>query len=270
MSFRDASDVIASGENLWRAELAENWDIVGNTNGGYMQAIAARASSLSVGGRDPVAVTGHFTRPGHTGPITIETEVVRHGRRFSVVRARMSQEDSIILETLGTYTEEATETEEILLSDIPPPEMPTPEQCLPVMPAPDGGPFPPPFVGELDMRVDSEMAGALLSGDAGSEALVRGWLRLKDGAELDPFSLILAADAFPPTAFAASLPVGWTPTLELTVHIRRPQAKGWLQCQFESHFITNGYIEEDGLVWDEDGRIVAQSRQLSLVSTSAS
>lgn len=269
MRFREATSVEAVEEGLWRANLAENWDIVGNTNGGYMQAISARASSMAVGGRDPVSVTGHFTRPGHTGQVTVETEVVRHGRRFSVVRARMTQDDSTILETLGTYADPAVHKDEILLSDVPPPDMPPPDRCLPIVPATEE-PFPPPIFGQLDIRVDPEFATGFFSGAVQSAPLVEGWFHLKEDEKLDPFALILSSDAFPPTAFAANFPIGWTPTLELTVHIRDPRAEGWLRCQFKSHFITGGYIEEDGLFWDEDDRLVAQSRQLALVSTSGS
>ena len=267
MKFRDATGVKAVGEGWWSASLAEDWDIVGNTNGGYMQAISARASSLSVGGRDPVSVTGHFTRPGRTGPVTIETEVVRHGRRFSVVRSRMIQGESIILETLGTYSEASTRDHEILLSDIPPADIPGPESCVPIVPAIEGS-FPPPIFGEIDVRIDPATAAGFSGETAQAAPLVAGWFHLKDDEELDPFALIFSSDAFPPTAFAANFPIGWTPTLELTVHVRAPRATGWIRCQFKSHFITGGFIEEDGLFWDEAGRLVAQSRQLALVSTS--
>jgi acyl-CoA thioesterase len=266
MRFRDATSVEAISDGLWSGNLAENWDIVGNTNGGYMQALAARAAGEAAGGRYPVSVTGHFTRPGHTGPVTIETEVVRSGRRFSVVRARMLQDDSIVLETLGTYLDPAAENSTSLLSDVPPPNLPAPEDCVRALPATDA-PFPPPLLGEIDLRIDPESAGAFL-GQPSGKALVEGWFRLNNNESLDPFTLIFTADAFPPTTFSANLPIGWTPTLELTVHVRVPRAKGWLRCQFQSHFITGGFIEEDGLFWDDTGRLVGQSRQLALVSTS--
>ncbi len=69
----------------------------------------------------------------------------------------------------------------------------------------------------------------------------------------------------PPTAFNARLPIGWTPTVELTAHIRARPAPGWLRCAFTTNYVTNGFLEEDGVIWDQAGTLVAQSRQLALV-----
>jgi hypothetical protein len=76
---------------------------------------------------------------------------------------------------------------------------------------------------------------------------------------------VLAADAFPPTAFNGDLPLGWTPTLELTVHVRRRPAPGWLRCINRTRFVSSGFLEMDGEVWDASGHLVVQSRQLALV-----
>ena len=94
---------------------------------------------------------------------------------------------------------------------------------------------------------------------------MRGWFRLRDGEPLDTVSLLCAADAFPPTIFNADLPVAWTPTVELTAHVRSRPEPGWLRCRFATHFITGGFLEEEGELWDASGRLVAQSRQLALV-----
>lgn len=65
--------------------------------------------------------------------------------------------------------------------------------------------------------------------------------------------------------FNADLPVAWTPTVELTAHIRGIPVPGWLRCAFTTRFVSGGYLEEDGEVWDLSGRLIAQSRQLALV-----
>ena len=85
------------------------------------------------------------------------------------------------------------------------------------------------------------------------------------GESLGSLGLLLATDAFPPTIFNADLPVAWTPTVELTAHIRANPAPGWLRCRFSTRFVSSGFLEEDGEVWDSTGRLVGQSRQLALV-----
>ncbi|NND04035.1 MAG: thioesterase family protein, partial [Acidimicrobiia bacterium] len=85
------------------------------------------------------------------------------------------------------------------------------------------------------------------------------------GEALDTLGLIVAADAFPPTIFNANLPVAWTPTIELTTHVRERPTGEWLRCSFNTRFITGGFLEEDGELWDENDRLIAQSRQLALL-----
>jgi hypothetical protein len=83
-----------------------------------------------------------------------------------------------------------------------------------------------------------------------------------DGREPDPLLLLLAVDALPPVTFELGLP-GWTPTLELTAHVRCRPAPGWLRIQVSNRTLSGGYLEEDAEVWDSEGRLVALSRQLA-------
>ena len=40
---------------------------------------------------------------------------------------------------------------------------------------------------------------------------------------------------------------------------------GWIQAEFWCHDLHDGRMVEDGALWDADGHLVAQSRQLALV-----
>jgi hypothetical protein len=89
---------------------------------------------------------------------------------------------------------------------------------------------------------------------------------MADHREPDPLLLLLAVDALPPVAFELGLP-GWTPTLELTAHVRARPAPGWLRVSLTSRTMSGGYLEEDAEVWDSEDRLVALSRQLARAST---
>ncbi|MFN5883661.1 MAG: thioesterase family protein, partial [Burkholderiales bacterium] len=70
---------------------------------------------------------------------------------------------------------------------------------------------------------------------------------------------------FPPSVFGLLGAVGWVPTVELTVHVRRRPAPGWMLGQFRTLDLSDGRMIEDGWVWDSQGQLVVQSRQLALV-----
>jgi acyl-CoA thioesterase len=61
------------------------------------------------------------------------------------------------------------------------------------------------------------------------------------------------------------------PTVDLTIHFRAG-APGdgvadddWALVVFRSNVAAEGFVEEDGEVWSADGRLLAHSRQLSML-----
>ena len=100
---------------------------------------------------------------------------------------------------------------------------------------------------------------------AAAAARLSGWIRFIDGREPDALACLLMADAFPPAVFGLLGLVGWVPTIELTVHLRRRPVPGWLLGRFWSQDLSDGRVIEDGALWDASGQLVVQSRQLALV-----
>jgi len=86
----------------------------------------------------------------------------------------------------------------------------------------------PPLTGRVDLRLHPEDA-AFATGRQSGHALMRGWFRLPGDEPVNILALLCAVDAFPPAAFNVRLPVAWTPTVELTAHIRANPAPGWLR-----------------------------------------
>jgi acyl-CoA thioesterase len=245
---------------VWSGAIAPGWDIAANANGGYLLAIAARALGAALGRPDPVTISAHYLAPGKPGEVTIRTEVIKQGRSFGSGTATLLAAGRPLLSCIGTFGE-LTGAGGPEVVDRAPPAMPDPEDCLPVEAT---STFPPPFMGQVELRLHPE-DGQFLRGQHTGQALMRGWFRLRDNEPADTIALLCAADAFPPTAFNAGLPMAWTPTIELTVHVRARPEPGWLRCTFATHFVTGGFLEEDGEIWDRTGRLVAQSRQLALV-----
>jgi acyl-CoA thioesterase len=242
------------------AEIHPGWDIAGNANGGYLLAIAARAMSAVAERPDPVTITAHFLSPGKPGRVVIDTEVVKRGRTLTTVSAAVHEGERQLLQVLGAFGD-ASRTAGPERVDARPPELPPPESCIALEPTDT---FPPPFMGRVELRLHPADAG-FADGSPSGEPRVRGWFRLRDGEPIDTLGLLQAADAFPPTVFNARLPVAWTPTVELTAHVRARPAAGWLRCAFTTRFVTGGFLEEDGVIWDATDRLVAQSRQLALI-----
>lgn len=260
-TFSDETAVRAAGEGTFEATIAEGWDIAGNANGGYLLAIAARAMRETTGRPDPVTITAHYLAPGRPGPAEVRAEAVRVGRRFATATASLATADRRLLQVVGTFGDLAEPAEAPERVDGEPPDLPPVEDCLANEPAAEG---PPSFFSRVDLRLHPEDA-EFRTGNPSGIPRMRGWLRLRDGEPWDTLGLLVAVDALPPTVFNARLPVAWTPTVELTAHVRARPAPGWLRCAFTTRFVTGGFLEEDGEVWDETGRLVAQSRQLALV-----
>ncbi|MCB1644450.1 MAG: thioesterase family protein [Pseudomonadales bacterium] len=252
--------VTALEEGLWEGHVSSAWNIGENPNGGYLASIALRAASrLTPGQPSPLTATIHYLRPGIPDQsCEIRTELVKPGRTLSVVRASLIQGGKTRLEVLAGFgaIADAAHTAEL---NIPMPQIPPPDECVERSGDQQGVGLP--LLDRLDIRMHPEQA---VAGAAG-RAEVSGWIRLRDQLEPDPISPVLFADAFPPSVFGLLGAVGWVPTLELTIHCRRPIAQGWVLGRMTTEDLMDGRMIENGCLWDEQGRLIAQSRQLALV-----
>ncbi len=271
MGFADATAVDRIDEQTYSATVHDGWDIMGNANGGYLLAIAARAMREASGRPDPVTISAHYLRPGRPGPVRVATEVVKEGKAFATVRGSLLDEDGrpvlALLGTFGTLAASSDPEAGPTHVDAAPTELPPFADTVAVTPSGEG--FPPSFMSKVDLRLHPD-DGGFGHGQRSGTARMRGWFAfppLADGADepVDTIGLLQATDAFPPTIFNTEIPVAWTPTVELTAHVRARPAPGPLRCAFTTRFVTGGFLEEDGEVWDATGRLVAQSRQLALV-----
>ena len=249
-----------AGEHRHTARLTDRWTALGGTpNGGYMLAVALRALQADVPFPDPLVTSAYFLRPGAVGPAEVHTEVVRVGRRVATGEARLIQggrEIVRLVSTFGDLTQATGRTHPLVAQ----PHLPPPDQTPAVL-----GNGAMPGVSITD-RVEyrSDLPPGWTSGTPSGDPTVTFWMRFKDGREPDPLALAALVDAAAPAVL--DLGVQGSATMELTVHVRRRPAPGWLACHVKTRHVIGGFHEEDFDVWDESGALVAQARQFALLA----
>ncbi len=262
--FATDTAVVRRGDDRFDAECRVGWRVIGDTapNGGYLMAMGARAMAMRAERPDPVTLTAHFLAPPELGPVEIVTELVREGGRHRTVAARLLQDGRECVRLLGTFGD-------LDRADGPTRVLREPPGWPDVTSLPDpvtalGGMSAPEILHRLDHRMPPESL-AWTRGEPTGEGVHGGWCRWADGGEMDALGLLFVADAYPPAVFDLGVAeVAWAPTIELTVQVRARPAPGWLATRFAARALTGGYFEEDGEIWDGQGRLVAISRQLAL------
>lgn len=278
MSGAFATDTVATriDEGRWAVEVSPRWAVLGGApNGGYLTALVGRAVADAVPTHpDPATITTHYLAPTEVGPAEVEVDVLATGRRFSRVRATLRQGGRARLEVLAAFTDLAMHDGPDIGTGAPP-DLPPREDCI------DPGDFgdaPAPAIRErmeqrlpadawswADAQAGTHTPPAGVADGATTPGVIPAWVRWTGGEQMTPLGLLVLCDALPPAVFTLGGPVGWVPTVELTVQVRRRPAPGWLRVAFTTRHVTGGLLEEDGEVWDSDDRLVAVSRQLALV-----
>jgi acyl-CoA thioesterase len=258
--FDDETALEHTGDGLWLGHLSPAWNIGENPNGGYLVSFALNALSQSLPHPDPVSVTTHYLRPGSPGvDCEIKVDVIRTGRSISTARATLSQDGKERLVVMAAFADLGVSVGIDTDISLRPPVIPAPDDCMQ-----RSGELQDIELGiasRLDVRLDPALARP---GEVGSPEM-GGWVRFKDGREPDARSLLLFADGFPPSPLGLLGEIGWVPTIELTVHVRRRPRPGFIQAHFKSDDLADGRLIESGHLWDSEGSLVAVSRQLGLV-----
>ncbi len=240
-------------ENLWQAQFHEGWRVGQVPNGGYVMAVAGRVLAEALPHPDPLSVNAYYLAPTSIGPVDCQVEVLRTGRGTSFAQVKLVQEGQVRVAVTAAYTDLAQLRGEDW-SARGRPEFPPWDEC------PPAGQKGIEFRQRVELRLvtGSEVFSHRQPDGSGE---FRGWMQHRDGSDPDAISLLMFADAFPPPAFAVFGPLGWVPTVELTVQVRAHPAPGPLQARLYTRHLTRGVLEEDGEFWDSSGQLVAISRQ---------
>ena len=270
--FSSALGLTELPRGAYSAELFDAWSVSspGKQHGGMMLALVTKAGLSAVDrarsaddrplaseppASEPLAISANFLRAPDSGPVRLETEVLKLGRTASVVTVTLSQHDRITISatvTAGRLPDAHPDWADLpSMPGKPPPGLrPTSEGPGPVSP----------LATACELVLDPATA-TFVRGEV-SDPVMCAWVR-PVGEAPDPLFALMAGDVLPSLLCNLDRP-GWAPTVQLTALVRARPAPGWLRLRSTSMTIAGGWLDEEMTVIDAAGRLVCQTRQLAL------
>ncbi|GAB0106682.1 thioesterase family protein [Nocardia sp. JMUB6875] len=253
-------------------EIDPTWTIGPKVHGGTIVAGSAaaatewlRRTAPEQAAMFPVSASTDFLGAPDPGAVEYEVRTRKLGRQIALLDASLIQNGRTLVHTAFTFSH---------LDDSAPQYAADHAGDMPAEPSADAlGYDERNPMGKLvhvaqgsSVAIDTKWA-KFLAGEK-SEPRLRLWIRPLDGDEQDPdvaaFFAMMAADMSPPVPMNLGL-FGWAPTVQMTTYLRRRPAPGWLRVIAHSREVGHRMFDEDQLVIDSTGAIVAQSRQLALI-----
>ena len=255
------------GDGVRDLVMTDRWNTpAGRPNGGYILAamLTGLADELRHGhdggswGPRVAAITYHG--PPSNGAAEIRCTPIRSGRTIQTGDATLVQDDRLIAQMTASFGPRFDDRPSVELGT--PPDLPDPES-LPDprgMGAPGGGIF-----DRVDYRLTAP-PGFIL-GRPTKEPVYELWQRRSDGRPADYATLAFLCDSFIPPVFELGPDVTEASlTVQLTVHLHRLPTSAWVATRLRTQHVVDGFHEEDCELWDADGHLLAQSRQLAILA----
>jgi acyl-CoA thioesterase len=258
-AFGSAIAVEQTRPGVYTVTVDPGWSIGERPNGGYLMALVAHAAVTASPHPDPLSISAHFLRPPSFGPGVIEVDDLRVGRTVGFHNARLIENGETVVDARVT-SGRLPDDDPAWIGDKAP-DLPPPEECPRGRPETPDGTYIALF-DQLEVRYDRETM-QWASDDNTHEPVLRAWVRIKDD-DTDSYAVAVAADALPPAVFALGFR-GWAPTVEMTTYLRGRPAPGWMRVAVHTQAVAGGWFDEQAVVWDADGRLVAQARQLAMI-----
>lgn len=250
------------GHLNYSTRISGGWTINGTPNGGYLMAVLAEAVLKSTDKKDTPIITANFISRCSPGKADIKLEHISQSRQFNRIQAKLFQDGSEKIRAIFTLAEKRDSCF-IERMESPPPEVAPRNECIAIPAIKNYTLF-----NHLDALIDPECAG-WMEGNLTESSLQKGWIKFKESRAHDMPSLALFSDSFPPAVLATQGMIAWVPTIEFSLNIRNLPETEWLKCSFRTRFINCGLVEEDGEMWDENGTLIAISRQIAQFRKSA-
>ena len=242
----------------FRGNLPEGWKVV-YIFGGVSMYAALRAMHEALDRADLSLVTANaiFLAPVPPGPITVDVDVLRDGRRASQVAAdlRVPGVDGPALRVHGVFG--AAHDTDLAHQEVRFPEVPPPSAIS--LPPERPNPF-----GHINIHEQTEWRPVSPLDDPGKGHFL-SWVRLRE-SEPHLLSLAVHGDVLGPAVGRALGPHderGMFMVLSLEIGIRfvRAPVTSWVLQEIEAWHIGDGYATGPARLWDEAGNLCAIATQ---------
>jgi hypothetical protein len=256
--FTEDSSLIQLEDNIWKGFLSDRWGIGNTPNGGYSMALATRAIAGSISHKDPLSISANYIERVDFGEAIIKVEPLEATKSLSTARAMLFQGNKLKTIFTATFTD-FSKSNGLDLSARSSPNFEPYDDCI-LQPYKEG--FNPVLEKSIEKKYCSNSQW-WKSNNKKNDACLNLYMSWPEKDTADLYSLILFLDATTPPIFNKLGSVGWVPTISLTSHIRGFPKPGPLKVIAKTEFVTRGFMEEDREIWDSEGNLVGQSKQMA-------
>ena len=261
MALEPADGLPGDAVRGFSAILNDNWTIGPKVHGGTMVALCAAAAREgyadgSGSHMQPVAVSANFLSAPDPGSVRLVTTVRKRGRRIGLIDVALMQGDKACVHVVATLGEPEHDAPPLLANS----------PVLDIMGVEPPADVPAIGPGQSGAEISKLHRGCDMHATALSQAaapVLMTWIRPKAGP-VDELFALMCGDISLPVPYAVGRQ-GWCPTVQLTAYLRGRPVDGWLRVLCTTTQIGQDWFDEDHTVVDAAGRIIVQTRQLSLV-----
>ncbi|HBU61445.1 MAG: acyl-CoA transferase [Oceanicaulis sp.] len=241
-------------------DVPDQWKQGRTVYGGLSSGLCLQAALPHANGRPLRSAMINFVGPS-AGLLTVEAEKLREGRTACSVRARLSGEAGIGVETVFTF---AGERESAYQMNAPrmPERATAPDAGTETLTFPDGAPV-------FTRNFEFVWAGGGVPFTQSEKPVIRMWVRHADPAARDmSIALLTLGDALAPAL--APLLSAPTPLSSMTWMVDfltdEPRTRdGWWLLESRADHVRGGFSTQDMTIWNTNGECVAKGRQMVTV-----
>ncbi|MDN3651937.1 thioesterase family protein [Thalassotalea ponticola] len=259
----DVKQQLCNGNSSAVVKIDKSWTQGRTVFGGLSAAITYQAIAAHLtGDRLLRSLSTSFVGPIKAGvDICIEVEVLRSGKNVTQVMAKAVQDNSVCLTCLASFGVERASKIVVQSKDSHPHNAPKKANFIPQIPK-----IVPNFLRHFDLAlVEGKMPFR-----ASEQSNLFGWMRFSKAPNaVTDAHLVALIDSWPPAVLqmlrwpAPASSLSWN--LEFIHPHRTFACDAWFAYQVNTRQAADGYAHTEANIWDQNGDLIAISRQVVTV-----